>query len=128
MSPGQDTVKKCKYWVGKKRVTKEVYEEHSKYLTPIERCHPCYLISKVENRIIFEGEFYKDCSIGKYIERYGNGKIKVKGQYKEPSNKNYETLQSTGKCNLKTGEWFYYNEKGELQKTVIYKDNVEVKN
>jgi len=117
----------CKYWIGKKRVTAEEYKDYLENPFPASKCKPCYLINQVKGITVYEGEFYQDCGIGVYIRRYPNGKIKEKGQYFVPQDKNYEGLGKAHKCSIKTGEWFYYKENGELEKTVIYDNDIELK-
>jgi antitoxin component YwqK of YwqJK toxin-antitoxin module len=116
----------CKYWLGKKRVTKEEYDQYLLYPNEISKCKPCYLIKKVKGKVTYEGEFYQDCGIGVYIERYPSGKIKLKGQFEGFGNGNIYEYANSGKCDTKTGEWFYYKENGEIEKKVLYKDGVEV--
>jgi antitoxin component YwqK of YwqJK toxin-antitoxin module len=117
----------CKYWIGRKLVTKEEYEDCLINPSPFAKCRPCYLINKVKNITTYDGEFYQDCGIGIYIERYKNGKIKTKGQHKKPIDNNYKEYGLAGKCSTKDGEWFYYKENGELDKKILFRDGIEIK-
>ncbi|MBK8367996.1 MAG: hypothetical protein IPL10_11385 [Bacteroidetes bacterium] len=127
LSSGQVSPTKCKYYIGKKKVTEQEYEDYLKFPDPSSKCTPCYLINKVKGKITYEGDFYTDCGIGVYIERYNNGKIKVKGYHKTPLDQNYTKLFDRGYCSVRIGEWFYYKENGELEKTIVYNDGIEIK-
>lgn len=113
--------KKCTYWVDGKSSTKANYDNVSSQQDKISLCKPCWLRYKDKGQLIYEGDFYEDCCIGAYIERYSNGRIKVKGQYKTPATKipNY----NAGDCR-RLGEWTYYKVNGEMEKKEVYKDGV----
>lgn len=113
--------KKCKYWVDGKLTSKANFDNVSSQQDKISLCKPCWLRYKNKGQLIYEGDFYKDCCIGTYIERYNNGKIKVKGQYKIPPTKipNY----NAGDCR-RHGEWTYYKVSGDIEKKEVYKDGV----
>ncbi len=117
----------CKYWLEKQRVSQAVYEKHLNEPT-ISICKPCYLKQEDEkNNLIYEGDFYEDCCIGNYIERYQNGEIKLKGQYKVPTKDILgQNIYNMGFCK-RDGEWKYYKKNGEIEKIEIYKDGELVK-
>jgi hypothetical protein len=117
----------CKYWIGKRKVTEQEYLDYLKFPDPSSKCMPCYLINKIKGKTTYEGEFYTDCGLGVYIERYSNGKIKVKGQHRTPLDNNYTKLFDRGYCSVRIGEWFYYKKNGELEKTIVYADGIEIK-
>jgi antitoxin component YwqK of YwqJK toxin-antitoxin module len=61
------------------------------------------------------------------LTRYPNGKIKVKGQYKVPPKDILgKNMYDSGYCR-QTGEWKYYKENGDLEKTEVYKDGELIK-
>ena len=117
--------KKCKYFVDKKPATKTQYENAQTQSHNIGNCKPCWLkYIDTSEELVYEGDFYTDCCIGIYIERYSDGKLKVKGQFKKPITliPNY----SSGDCR-KHGNWIYYKSNGEIEKKEEYKDGVLIK-
>ncbi|HEV7231115.1 MAG TPA: hypothetical protein VGO45_07300 [Bacteroidia bacterium] len=101
------------------------YEKEKASELGIFKCTPCWFISKEHSgEVIYEGEFNTDCCIGVYIERYRNGAVKVKGQYKTP--KSGIPDYYAGDCR-KDGQWTYYTIKGGVSKVEIYKDGKLIK-
>ncbi len=119
---------KCKYWVDNIRVSEVEYNSNISKAS-IEKCKPCYLKLNNEKKTLFyEGDFYTDCCIGKYIEKYSSGKTKIQGQYKIPPVEDVkkENLYNMGYCR-KEGEWKYFKENGDVEKIEIYKNGDIVK-
>lgn len=117
---------KCKYFVDNRQVNKAEYEKHINEPS-IATCTPCYL-KQLDDKgdILFEGDFYTDCCIGTYIERYSNGTIKIQGHYKVPTQEiSGNELYNSRFCR-RDGEWNYYKENGNLEKTEVYQDGVVV--
>ena len=88
-SVGQKTVNnKPVYDVNGKTVTKAQWDQALKHdndaWKALGNCKPCWL-KDIDTKTLFvtEGEFYMDCCIGVYIEKYPSGKTKVSGQYKK---------------------------------------------
>ena len=112
------TNKKSLYLVDKKEVTKSEYEKAKKQNNNITDCKPCWLRTfDKKGDLLYEGDFYQDCCIGKYILRYSNGNLKLKGQCKPDKTA----------CFTKQGEWIYYKINGDIEKTEIYKEGELVK-
>lgn len=110
--------KRCTYKVDDRKVTKAEYGVLSAEQEKVENCKPCWFIYKDSlGKLIYEGDFYQDCCIGTYIERYDNGELKVKGQYKTPLNKKPDYSQ--GDCR-RDGSWTYYKENGDIDKKELY--------
>ena len=106
------------YLIDKKVVTKEVYEKALQLDTSIMNCKPCWLRHlNQNNQVIWEGNFMQDLCIGTFMERYGNGKIKVKGQFKDGKGGHF----------AKSGNWIYYKITGDIQKTEVYEEGVLIK-
>ncbi|NNC94488.1 MAG: hypothetical protein HKN92_02930 [Chitinophagales bacterium] len=51
---------------------------------------------------------------GAYVRYWKNGVVKLRGQYVCKTTKNFK------KCNLKDGDWMYYNDSGSLIKVEKY--------
>ncbi len=91
--------------------------------TNIADCNPCWLkMYDQKGQLLYEGDFLTDCCIGTYIERYPNGTLKVKGQYKIPPKEILgEDIFNLGYCR-RNGEWIYFKINGDIEKKEIYKD------
>jgi antitoxin component YwqK of YwqJK toxin-antitoxin module len=116
-----DKGKKCTYWVDGKPTTKANYDNNNTQRNKISLCKPCWLKYKDKGQLVYEGDFYEDCCIGTYIERYSNGNLKVKGQYKTPATKIPD--YNKGDCR-RHGSWTYYKLNGDIEKQEVYKDGV----
>lgn len=64
-----------------------------------------FIFKDKKNRIIEQGYWLGEFFNGLYISYYKNGKVKSKGKFAGEE---------------KTGEWLYYDEKGNLQKKETY--------
>ena len=120
-----------KYLVDDKPATKAQYDEAVAAVqanAEIEKtmnCTPCYLkYIDLSGQLVHEGDFYTDCCIGIYIQRYSNGKLRIKGHYKTPKTKTPD--YNSGDCR-KDGEWIYYTPNGAIEKTEIYKNDILIK-
>jgi antitoxin component YwqK of YwqJK toxin-antitoxin module len=113
---------KCKYFLNGKSIKKADYEKREKETSAIENCTPCYLITyDCNGNFLYEGEMNGDCCIGVFITRYSSGQIKLKAQYKVPTDKNMNDPYNNGFCRP-DGEWIYYNADGSVQKKEVYKN------
>jgi len=116
------------YKVNNKVVNKATYDKYKSNWDNIEKCRPCYLKTyNVHDSLIREGLQYEDCAVGDWIEYYPDGKIKVKGHYKENPTGNWDSLYDRGYCSRKDGKWTYYNENGTVIKVENYIDDKLVK-
>lgn len=73
-----------------------------------------------KDELIYEGLKYSDCSVGKFICYWPNGKIKLTGEYggyKYSKSFGYRITTCSGK---EIGEWIYYDENGIQTKIVKY--------
>ncbi|HWY10964.1 MAG TPA: hypothetical protein VN026_06555 [Bacteroidia bacterium] len=117
--------KKCKYFVDKKPATKSEYDKAQAQSDNLNSCKPCWLKYKDKSgQLVYEGDFYTDCCIGFYVERYSSGKLKLKGQYKTPVAKIPD--YNAGDCR-RHGSWTYYKLNGDVEKTEVYKDGELIK-
>jgi antitoxin component YwqK of YwqJK toxin-antitoxin module len=116
-----------KYFVDCKEVSKEVYLKYKNANDNLGKCTPCYMetLSK-DGTLLHAGVQYTDCVVGEWTEYYPDGKVKVKGQYKENPTEKWNNIWKRGYCSVKEGTWTYYDENGNVTKTEKYKDNVLV--
>jgi antitoxin component YwqK of YwqJK toxin-antitoxin module len=107
------------YKVEGKIVDKATFKKYHLDIDEFGRCCPClakwYNINGV---LICEEVACTDCRVGSYKEFYPNGKIKVKGQYKETKGISYseETKNDWNAdtvCEITTGKWTYFSNKGD---------------
>jgi antitoxin component YwqK of YwqJK toxin-antitoxin module len=75
----------------------------------------------------FEALSYNSCHVGDFINYYGNGNVKTKGQYKTNLTDDWTNLKERGLCSVQVGEWKTYTETGELKSTIIYEEGKIVK-
>ena len=64
---------------------------------------------------MYEGEFYTDCCVGKYLRYHSNGQIAEQGQFVPLVNG-----ELTEHACKKTGHWKYFDENGLLIKEEDY--------
>ncbi len=89
--------------------------------TDIESCTPCWLrYFNKEGLLLQEGFSYMDCALGKRIEYYPSGSIKVIRFFKTNETGDWTDFP----CSVPHGTWIYFNEDGTIQKSVIYEDGV----
>jgi antitoxin component YwqK of YwqJK toxin-antitoxin module len=118
----------AKYYVNESEVRKIVYDSYKKFWDNIEKCTPCYLKSYDEDdSLMSESVQFTDCGVGIWIEYYKNGILKEKGQFKENHTGNWSNIYARGFCEVKVGEWKYFDEKGKLLKVEHYKDGILIK-
>ncbi len=103
------------YWVDRKEVDKKTYETFDHYWTNVDRCKPCFLQTyEKDGRLTKEGVQYGDCQIGAWTEYHKNGKMKLKGRYKENDTNDWEEIWTKGLCSVKHGLWILYDEEGNV--------------
>ena len=112
---------KTTYKVNNKIVTQEKYDKYHGTWKDMETCCPCILKSYNENDILLsEAVSCTDCVVGYYKEFYPNGKLKLKGQFKENPTNNWEDIYKRGYCSVEDGKWLYYNNKGQINYIEIW--------
>ena len=94
--------------------------EKSTHNPDVDKCSPCWQKVSNQNGIYYEGLFYTDCCVGQYIEYHPNGVISIKGQYP-----NMIVNELPDDACRKTGEWYTYDEKGELLTTETYENGIK---
>lgn len=103
------------YWVNRKSVDKKTYDMYDHYWSNVDRCKPCFLQTfEIDGRLTKEGVQYGDCQIGAWTEYYPNGKVKLKGQFKENDTNDWVEIWTKGFCSVKHGVWAYYDNEGNL--------------
>jgi hypothetical protein len=105
---------KSVYKVNDKIVSKDVHDYYKKGRDAINDCCPCILKTYDEKEVLLN-EYVScgDCPVGYYKEFYPDGKLKVKGQFKENPTGNWKDINGRGYCLVSDGKWLYYNEKGQ---------------
>jgi hypothetical protein len=74
----------------------------------------------LDDKLIYEGLQYSDCSVGPFICYWPNGQFRVKGQYSGYTyspKKGYKLEKCGGE---KTGKWEFFNEEGKSTKVEEY--------
>ncbi len=103
------------YWVDRKSVPKKVYDMYNYYWENVDRCKPCFLQTyEKDGRLLKEGVQYGDCNIGVWTEYYPNGRVKLKGFYKENDTGDWEEIWNRGLCSVKHGIWVFYDNEGNI--------------
>lgn len=111
------------YRVNECPVDKEVFDYYDQFEGNAERCRPCYRKTYNEHeKLISEGPEYAGCAIGKWIEYYPDGKLKVTGHYKVNDTDDWDEIWKRGYCSVQEGIWLYYDENGNVIKIQRYKD------
>lgn len=106
---------RTRFWVDKKEVDKKTYDMFDSYWSNVDRCKPCYLKTyEKDGRLTKEGVQYGDCQIGSWIEYYPNGKVKIKGQFKENDTNDWVEIWTKGLCSVKHGMWVHYDNEGNI--------------
>lgn len=114
---------KMYYQVNDCPVDKEVYDYYDQFDGNGERCHPCYRKTYNEHeKLLNEGPEYAGCHVGKWIEYYPSGKVKLTGHYKVNDSNSWDEIWSRDFCSVQEGIWIYYNEDGTVMKVTRYKD------
>ncbi len=102
------------YWVNDRPVSKQTYYRYKNFSDNLFKCKPCYLKTLNANgKLIREAVQYTDCFVGKRIDYYSNGRIKIKGQYKENNTGDWSNLSRRGYCSKKEGTWRFYERNGK---------------
>lgn len=105
---------KTTYKVNGKAVSKSIYSKYESTWQNMEKCCPCILQSYNEKDVLIkEAVSCTDCIVGAYKEFYANGKVKLSGGYKENPTGNWNNIWQRVYCNVRHGEWAYYNEQGD---------------
>lgn len=113
------------YFVNDKEVPAKVYYKYEKGLQNMADCCPCLLQSYDEyDTLISEAVSCTDCGVGRFKEFHRNGKVKLSGQFKENPTGNWDGIWDRGYCNVKDGEWNYYNEQGILLYSEYWKEGL----
>jgi len=115
--------KRTKYTVDDNESNQNKYDQANQESNTIDDCKPCWLrYYDKDGKLLQEGLSYSDCALGKRIEYYPSGKIKVIRYYKT-NDTNYWT---NFPCSVAEGTWIYYNEDGTIEKTETYVDGKQI--
>lgn len=107
--------KKSIYEANEKRVNKKLYKKYESTWKNMENCCPCILQTYDENEVLLhEYVSCTDCGVGWFKIYYGNGNIKLSGNYKENPTENWDDIYYRGYCNVPHGQWTYFNENGDI--------------
>lgn len=105
---------KSRYEVNGKKVSKSKYDKFLSTWKNMETCCPCILKSYDEKDVLIrEAVSCTDCGVGVFKEYYQNGKVKLTGRYKENTSGNWDNISARGFCNIRDGEWTYFNQQGD---------------
>ncbi|MEM6725621.1 MAG: hypothetical protein AAF598_16385, partial [Bacteroidota bacterium] len=111
------------YEVNGKPVSKAVFEKYQRSWDKMATCCPCWLRSFDEHEVLLrESVSCTDCGVGKYLEYYPSGVLKIKGQFKENPTGDWEDIYHRGYCNVMVGEWIYYHENGSVAYRETWED------
>ena len=103
------------YWVDRKEVSKKTYDTFNYHWENVDRCKPCFLKTlEKDGRLLKEGVQYGDCNIGVWTEYYPNGKVKLRGHYKENDTGDWFEIWTKGLCSVKHGIWVLYDMEGNI--------------
>lgn len=117
-----------KYYINGEQVRKIIYDDKKKLSDNLGKCRPCYLVYlDLNNNPVFKAVSYMDCVVGSWIEYHKNGRIKCIGQYKENPTGDWTNFYERGYCNVRVGEWKYFDMNGKLINIEHYNDGVLVK-
>lgn len=110
------------YLVNDKRVTRYAYNREMRKFDrydAVDKCKPCILKYYDENGILTrEGVNYSDCGVGWFKDYYPNGKISLKGWFKENPTGNWEAFS----CGISDRQWTYFNENGDTLYSEFWKE------
>jgi antitoxin component YwqK of YwqJK toxin-antitoxin module len=116
--------KRTKYTVDNKKSNKKNYDQSSQQSTTIDNCKPCWLrYYDQEGKLLQEGLSYSDCRLGKVVEYYQSGKVKVIRLFKTNDTNDWTNFP----CSVAEGTWTYYTEDGSVEKTETYIDGKQIK-
>jgi len=112
---------KTTYKVNNRIVPKDKYDKYHNAWKNMKSCCPCILKSYDVNDVLqSEAVSCTDCGVGYYKEFYPNGKLKLKGQFKENHTNNWKDIYKRGYCSVLDGKWLYYNNKGQINYIEIW--------
>ena len=112
------------YEVNEKQVPKSIYDNYLSTMNNIENCCPCLLKIYDENNVLIKEKVScTDCGVGYFKEFYANGKIKTTGRYKENPTRSWKNIWERGYCNVKEGEWIYFNDQGDKLYSEFWNNN-----
>jgi len=113
--------------INDKNVDSNTYKKFTQFSENANKCKPCILLSfDTSENLLFKRISYGDCTVGYWIEYYPNRKVKVVGHFKENASGNWDNLFDRGYCR-QDGVWTYYNNKGLITSSEIWKDGRLVK-
>lgn len=116
------------YYVNENKVSKFKYEKYESTRRNMENCCPCILKSYDENEVLLrEAVSCTDCMVGYYKEFYPNGVVKLHAHYKENPTGNWDNIWDRGYCNIRDGQWTYFNEKGDTLYSEFWKNGEFIK-
>lgn len=115
--------KKTKCTVDDKKSNENNYDQSIQQSKTIEDCKPCWLrYYDHDGKLLQEGLSYSDCALGKRMEYYQSGKIKVARFFKTNDTNNWTNFP----CSVAEGTWTYYKEDGAVEKTEKYIDGKQI--
>lgn len=111
------------YTVNGKETDAATYEQYKAVWDNVEKCTPCYAKTyDINEQLIEEGHRYTDCQVGKWIEYYPSGAVKLTGEFKINTTSKWKNAWKRGYCSNEDGTWNYYNEAGNLTKMEIWEN------
>ena len=109
-------------------VSKSTYKKYHSTWENMKNCCPCIRKEYDEKDILLrERVACTDCSIGWFKEFYPNGRIRLMGQYKENLTGDWDNIYDRGLCNVRDGQWVYFNQKGDTLYSEFWKDGEFIK-
>lgn len=113
------------YTANGKEIKREKYEEYKNSWEVTNSCRPCVMYTFDANDKIKIISFqHGTCLCGEYTEYYGDGSVRVKGQFQPNTSGNWQNLKERGLCNIRIGNWYYYQPNKSLDKMEVYENGV----
>ena len=91
----------------------------------VENCRPCILKTYKQEQLIKEMLAYDGYGIGYFKEYYQNGALKVAGTFEDNIANQWSLLMATGKLEVKTGDWTYYDSTGRLTHSKFFTSGIQ---
>ena len=113
------------YTANGKEIKREKYEEYKNSWEVTKSCLPCVMYTfDVNDKIKIISFQHGTCLCGEYTEYFGDGSVRVKGQFQPNTSGNWQNMKERGLCNIRIGEWYYYKANNILDKVEVYENGV----
>jgi len=104
---------KDEYLVNGIEVDKQTFDKYNSF-EKTQNCCPCvYELLTINETLISRSTECNSCKVGDYTTYYSNGNIQCQGKYKQNNTEDWNSLYYRGLCDIKTGEWIYFDSIGD---------------